>query len=976
MGILLVFSALKVAQAQDVQLNEVMTSNSDYFTPISEESFDYVEFYNSSAAEVDLSTTYLTDDITVPMKWQFPSGTIIAPESYLMVWMAGDEASNTSPNELQANFRLNSNGESVYMFSDALELLDSAPDWELQHNSSLGRITGNETWYYLTEPSPNQINLAENAVNELAQFPMLTHQGGIYTESFLWDYTPDNADDVIYYTLDGSTPTIESDILQNAFLINDNVVIKLLVTRENALASTVLAHTYIVDPELDLDVISLTTAEENFFGPGGIYANPYSDLEKEANLEYFVNGESVVNQNVGVKIHAPDGRDQKSLRLYARSEYGDNDIDYQIFPNKPIDSFRRLVLRNGGNDGVEIGESHFRDVMSHELYLESNHTNGMSAHVRVNVFINGAYWGIYNLRERQDIHYMKSNYGYEPEEVDFLEFDFQEPGYQKIHSGNWNNWDELEEFVINEDLAEEANYALVADWVDIDNFIDYQAFQIIIGNQDWCNNNVKLWRPYVNGKWKWIMWDVEYGLGTFEDFPIGDPSFNFLGMAISWCGWGNSDYSWLFRNLLENEEFKTKYITRTQDILNTSFKPSHVASKTVEHSESMQLDIDKQFDTWGSNLNNWQSSVDDLLSYTADRPAFHLDNISTQFEFEGDRSLVNIDISDSEAGEIKLNTIVLNDETIGVEESTFPWTGIYYDVQLISLEALAYTGYEFSHWEGDIDSEEPILELILTQNLDLTAVYEPSDVTPITYDGLVINELLSQNSSVFPDELGEFEDWIELYNESSEPLNLSNLYLSDDSEDLLKFQIPDDAPELTLAPDAHIIFFADNDTEQGNKHTNFSLDASGEELYVSFINDLDEIETIDQISFNALEENQSYGRETDAASDWITFNIPTPEAENEIIIIDNISEARSPKMDLTLYPNPTSGSLQLLSTHLDYLKIQTLSIYSLDGKLVREFNTYQKHQLLDVSDLHKGVYLLQITDTNSKIMVSERFVKW
>ncbi len=959
--------------AQNIIINEVMTYNTEILSPITNNSGDWIEIFNPTDDTISLGGYYLSDELEEPDKWQFPEGITISSSEYKIIWLNGDDSSSNNPDEITANFKLNSSGESVYIFSNALTLIDESPDWSIQQDLTIGRINGSLDWQYMDLPSPGAENLEDNAFPFEAKFPTITAESGLYDASFLWDFIKDNSADVIHYTLDFTDPDDSSPILDNSFLINENVTIKLKVYRENALASPILINTYIIDTSLDLDIISITADPNDLFGVEGIYENFNSGIEKEVSVQMFIAGENVINQNMGVKIHAPDGRSQKSLRLYARSEYGNKTVEYQLFDDKDISSFKRLVLRNGGNDGAEIGESYVRDILGHNLYLESDESNGMSSSRAVDVFINGEYWGIYNLRERQDEYYLKSNYGYDKDEVDFLEYDYAEPFHMKTISGNWINWDLLKEFVTAEDLSVQSNYEIAENWIDIDNFIDYQIFQIVIGNPDWCNNNIKFWRATNNGRWRWVMWDVEYGFGTFDYQPVGEPEFNFLHMAISWCGWGSSDYSWLFRNLLENEDFKNKFITRTQDVLNTSFRFQNVSAKINNLTSVIEPDLDRQFNRWGSSFNSWQNSLDDLYYYTEERPTHLLNNMSSTFDIPVERNVLSIDISDEQAGEIKLNTIILNEETVGSLNNTFPWEGNYYEEQLIQLEAIEYANYDFSHWEGDLFSENPIIELYLEENISLTAVYDENPVNNPDYSALVINELLSSNENGYTDSNGEYEDWIELYNNSSSELVISGVYLSDNPSNLLKFQIPLVKPEIQIAPYDHVIFFADNQIFQGDYHTNFKLNSGGEQLFVSYINSNNEVVIIDQISFDELDSDTSFGRSIDADDSWITFDIPTPDAENEMFT--NIKEPSFENKNLTLYPNPADGFLNFIITGNVVDNLSQIEIYSIDGKLMNTISQFSSQNRIDVSNLNSGIYIVQFYDKNHEFIFSKKFIK-
>lgn len=966
------FSSL--AMCQELQLNEVVSSNSTILSPSTQETYDWIELYNNSENTFSLDGYFLSDELDNPTMWGFPAGLEISANSYFTVWLSGN-SSLTSEDETHANFKISSDGESIYLYDGDAVLIDNSPSLEIQPDLSIGRISENSDWFYLDIPSPGSENLAENAFPEEASLPLPSNEGGINETPFTLNFELDNDEDVIRYTTDFSEPNEDSEAITGNLFIYLNTTIKLKVYRENALQSEILTLSYLFSEEdLSLDVISITAPAENLFGGLGIYDNESNGAEVEASFELFENGQTVISQNVGIKIHSPDTRDQLGFRIYARSAYGENRFNHPIFSQKELSSFKTLILRNGGNDGAELEETHFRDALGHELYLELNPENGMACYKPVNVFLNGEYWGIYNLRERQDEYYLEDNYDVSPESVDFLEYDFHEENHMKTISGDWDNWNELQNFVLDNDLSISENFQTIDDWVDLDNFIDYQLFQIAIGNQDWCNNNIKFWRPIADGKWKWVMWDVEYGFGTFGSAPVGSPEFNFFGMAITWGGWNNGDYTWLFRKLLENTDFRTRFITRTQDLLNTSFRPSHLEQNIAAKIELIEDDIPYQFDKWGSSLGEWETSIDELLFYIDQRGYYLLENISQWYDFDSTTHEIEIDISEQEAGTIKLNTILLDNETIGAQENTFPWNGIYYGTQQLNIEALENPGYTFSHWEGDLFSEDAAITVYLVDDFSITAVYE-TFIDPIPdYSALVINELMSSNQTVYQDEFGESEDWIELYNSGSEPIDLSGFYLSDNANDLLKYEIPNSLPEMLLAPNDHIVFYADDNAAQGNLHTNFRLDNDGEEVLISHEDENLEVTIIDQIEFDAIPSDYSFGRISDANSDWITFDVPTPNELNETI--GNIATAGPlEEISILVYPNPSADLINFSIQTTNHPKFSQIRILSMEGK---ESLTIEKPTDLfgiDISSLPSGVYCAEFTQSNKDSKSRVKFVK-
>ena len=141
-------------------------------------------------------------------------------------------------------------------------------------------------------------------------------------------------------------------------------------------------------------------------------------------------------------------------------------------------------------------------------------------------------------------------------------------------------------------------------------------------------------------------------------------------------------------------------------------------------------------------------------------------------------------------------------------------------------------------------------------------------------ENIFINEFLAINNTVNVDESSEYDDWLELYNSSSDTINLHNHYLSDDPDNLTKWKFPDN--DILIAPDDYLVIWCDDDESQGMLHTNFKISGSGE--FIALTNP-DGLSIIDTLFFNAQIEDISFGRFPDGSSQWMNMS-PTPGSSN------------------------------------------------------------------------------------------------
>lgn len=700
---LLVFFLIIVhyVNAQQIYINEIMALNTTTIADQEGGYVDWIELYNATGSAINLQGYYLSDDAMEPLKWMFPNSTINAGQ-FLIVW-ASDKDTLFPGGEVHANFRISSNGEPIiFTHSDGTTVIDQVGANQIPTDISFGRQPdGSASWFYFDIPTPGQSNTT-NVYQDILSPPSFSDDAGFYTGSILLTITG-NSGDTIYYTLDGSDPTSSSLLYSVPITINQTTVIRARAFRNNYLPGIIATNTYIFNEIFGLDVISLASDPGNLWGAEGIFDNIYVDQEKSVHIEYFeTNGNLGFALDGGIKLHgAKPDISQQSLRLYARQRYGTGEINYKVFDDKDIVDFKRLVLRNGGNDGMERGKTHIRDALWHILYKQNDPANGMSSYKPVNVLLNGAYWGIYNLRERQDKYYIKSNFGIE--DFDFIEKAAGYPSNRNTIEGDWQQFDLLQGFADSEDLSLASNYDSIKTMMDIDNFTDYWIFEISSGNKDWLSNNIKFWRQRTNnGIWRWVLWDVEYGLGCYYGiWDHGIPCWDGLDYSNRINGgWSGTDNTILIRNLLENNEFKQNFITRFADLLNTIFKPTHVVSVIDSLQNLLSPDVQRQIDKWGSSISLWNQRVNETRIYVTQKSSNQRHHIINKFGLDSSLTTITLGVSSPGQGKININTIVIDQNTFGLTGAPYPWKGIYFKEIPIKLKALPNSGYKFINWQA------------------------------------------------------------------------------------------------------------------------------------------------------------------------------------------------------------------------------------------------------------------------------------
>ncbi len=468
----------------------------------------------------------------------------------------------------------------------------------------------------------------------------------------------------------------------------------------------------------------------NASGPSpGNYYREGDEYEIEANFEYFPAGSStiVLNQGIGVRNHGAVSRSYKikTLRLYARNRYGVPELSQQFFPNLTQSIFKRLILRNSGQD---YDSTFFRDAVIQSIVAHLNFDT--QAYQPTILFINGEYWGVHNIRERFDKHYIGLKYGLDPENVDLLE------NNASVVEGSATHYSSMRYFLTMNDISIQDNYEIVKTRMDVDSFIDYNIAEIYCRNTDWPFNNIKYWRLRTDqytpqspmghdGRWRWMMYDTDWGFGL--KYGLVAHEHNTLQHAIRpEGGWS----TFVARRLFTNDEFKISFINRFADLLNTTFLPSRTTAIIQDFKERIEPYMPSMIHRWRlwSQLSSWHNNVNVMTTFVTNRPDFQWQHLMEVFDLEG---FINVELNTDVlgAGSIKINSIALASGTVGVSEPIYPWTGRYFAGIPITLEALPAPGYSFSHWSGILDSLQTRVAIIPEVDLNVTAHFIP--VQPI-----------------------------------------------------------------------------------------------------------------------------------------------------------------------------------------------------------------------------------------------------
>lgn len=588
--------------------------------------------------------------------------------------------------------------------------------------------------------------------------PVFSHAAGWHSEGFFLEISCESPSASIYYTLNGDTPTSASTPYVSAIEITDrsgepdrytgirttipfvagvssfldrfyepeSPVKKATVVRAVAIdgagnRSPVVTSTFFIDasegvrytfPVFSIvsDSLNWFGAEEGIYVPGAGYdGNSFytanfsqrgEEWERPVHLEFFEkDGERVLAMDAGTRIHGDFSRraSRKSLRMYARNDYSTNRFNWPLIESRPYTEYRRFILRNSGQD---VYATQFLDAYNQRIVEGTGLTTTASRPAIL--FLNGEYWGIHNIREYLDDRFFENLYFVARETVDFLETNAE------IKEGENDHYLNMIDFARNNDLSVSANYQKMQEWMDIENYIDYYVYQIFIANVDWPGKNILYWRkrtseylpnaPYGHdGRWRWVVHDTDGGVSWATTHTA-----NVLETALEEGKetWPNPDWSTLlFRRLMQNPDFQNEFANRTMDYLNSSFRRPVLEAVLDSFVTLYQPELPEHIHRWRQpgTMGDWNAPIQAMRDFIRLRQNVMISHVSQRLDLDGLFKLT-VQNSQTNAGHVMVNRLLLHPETPGVNAATYPWSGNYFRDVPVILSARTEPGFKVAGW--------------------------------------------------------------------------------------------------------------------------------------------------------------------------------------------------------------------------------------------------------------------------------------
>lgn len=689
--ILLAFHQIAFSQ---VVINEYSCSNITGPSDAYGQKEDWVELYNVTAAPIDLTGWYLSDKATNLTKWMIPSGSIPA-SGFKMVFCTKRDLVNG--NEYHPNFNLSqTDGDWIILSNTFGNVVDSFKIVHLtKANHSVGRSTNAAVDFKLfTTPTPNANNTG--AQNFYIPTPTFSLQAGFYPSTQSVTISCADPSATIRYTLDGSDPVATSAIYSGPISIPATKVLR-AAAFGTGLTSFIATNTYFINVTHTIPVISICSqGVYNLVAQGS--QNP---PDRIGAFELFEQNGTFIDESEGdFNKHGNDSwaYQQRGFDFVCRDQYGQNgDIDHQIFPERTRTGFQKLILKPAANDNYPFstGGAHIRDAYVHTLSIRAELKLDERTWRPCILYLNGAYWGVYEIREKADDHDFTDFY------FDQYKYDLQ---YLKTWGGTWQEygspnaapaWNSLKNYVATNNMGVAANFNYVDSLFNWKSLVDYFVLNSVTVTTDWLNWNTAWWRGLdttgEHRKWGYALWDQDATFGHYINYtgvpstlPNADPC-NVENLPNP----GGQGHTEILEKLInENPIVEQYYIARYIDLLNTKLSCSFMIPLLDSMLAEIGPEMPAQIAKWGGSMATYTANVTALHNFINARCAALTQGLIDCYQLTGPFP-VTFDVSPVNAGTIKVNSI---------NPPSYPWSTTYFGGIQTNVVAKANTGYVFDHW--------------------------------------------------------------------------------------------------------------------------------------------------------------------------------------------------------------------------------------------------------------------------------------
>ena len=683
--------------------------------------------------------------------------------------------------------------------------------------------------------------------------------------------------------------------------------------------------------------------------------NYNQDWDRPANFSYLSpEGEMLFNQDVNISASGGYTRSQqfRSFKLKSNKIFdGQNRFDYPFFPQKPYIRNKVLLIRNGGNDYWR-NQARFMDPALETVIQRSGIDLDVQSYVPVIEYVNGQLRGVLNMREPNNDKFADANWGYDDEELDAFE-----------NAEVKNGTDEIIKriFELGRTASDATSYEELKTLLDIDEYTNYMAVTFFLYNDDWPDNNIKAYRSQKDGRYRFVSFDLDYAFKGCWDNSVANPFDNFAKFKDDKTAPRtnqNKEFVNLFLNLLNNDEYRKKFIDTFCLIGGSVFEPNRASEIVDELLDTVQPMCQLMRQQGINDGHNPQNAANMIKSNLKGRSATMTNYL---------KAFKSMQLESTTRQAVTLATNITGAH-IYVNDIDVPYADFNGHLFApVKLSAKAPAGYRFAGWKNGstVVSTDEEINLPTGDNVNLTATFTSlsdqerlkKDITPVR-----INEVSASNE-IYANEYWKRNDWIELYNTTSKPIDVKGMYLSDNLEKPHKYQIGGavDASQSTLIlPYSYLVVWCDKLDPVSELHASFKLAGEGGDVLLTANDD----SWSDRFTYVEHKGDETVGRYPDGTGDVYVMNVPTI-AKTNIMSSYFVAVEQAPTAGIRDLLADNSGAFSLRYAQGKLIvrgqadETAQVNVYSNTGQMAASFNIQLNNGYAEISidNLPAGYYV-------------------
>jgi len=695
-----------IMQFNGIQVGTAVVQNSPYDYPAPYGNWYFCARHQFMYSAAELTAAGLTAGNISDLAWEvvWPDGIAYDYVDISMIHVPESEMTSAfyplTGFKNHTNFSIDGEGETVYLFSPALSMVSSLEVNTGTYDDSKGCFTDATSVYKLFDtPTPAATNDGSTTYDGYLDAPIFSQLTAIYSLPLSAAiYNTNGPDSYIRYTLDGSEPMPFSANYTGPIPVSSTTVLRARIFDSDSLPSPVTTATYFYGIDHQTPIISVTSDNSNMFGTTGMFSNWWADWLKPAHVEYLDSmpwHPVVFSQDAGIMVDGGAGgsrsNPQTSFRIeWANGTFGGDGMHHEVIPDRAGRmEYNTFYMRNGSNQYLSFPQ---KDAMQVKMMCKDLNAY-YSAWRPASVYLNGEYYGLYELREKYDRQKFVEEDGATPNTVEIVGLSYWYGLVLHAMEGNVDNfWASYDNFLLNDPAS--SDFWDATDTIfDLEYYTDYIISESWMGNVDWPTNNIKIYRSDSTGyAWRFCTIDLELGMAPNN---WSDCYTDMIGYMM---GQSTSiPYINIWLQGIQNNQFRDYFINRYADVMNTAYLPDRLMDIEQGIFDQAYPEMPNEYFRWGNPFDIPGQMADYVNNYYLFQGELNCRSDQVRDDIEWNFSLpqqvdVELDVIPSGAGHINISTI---------SPETYPWNGIYFDGVPIKVEAVNHPGWLFAYWESD-----------------------------------------------------------------------------------------------------------------------------------------------------------------------------------------------------------------------------------------------------------------------------------